>query len=322
MKKDAHNRNLELVYKECINYMDRLPPPLKLLGNQYFEGYSKRRMWAIKGWYLPFWLAERFKIPSSKCRIIALSNVLGGMNVHIIDAVMDTEDFEASNLLSLSNWFFFHHVQLYNKIFRSNSPFWFFMDKYILEWGEAILWERMNHRFQIKDYSDNDLRKLAQKASPIKICCAAVAVLAQKTNLLPKLEKAMDHIYAAIELTDSLIDWKIDLENKNYSIVLTKISRDMNISDYSELNENLINKSFFSTNIIDYVINNSIKQYILAKNIISDLNITKLEEFLDESISRNYLFRKDLYHQLKKKVINILSPEIVQLFTFDKRKPS
>lgn len=96
----------------------------------------------------------------------------------------------------------------------------------------------------------------------------------------------------------------------------------MNISDYSELNENLINKSFFSTNIIDYVINNSIKQYILAKNIISDLNITKLEEFLDESISRNYLFRKDLYHQLKKKVINILSPEIVQLFTFDKRKPS
>lgn len=320
MKKDAYNRDLESVYNECINYVNRLPPHLKLLGNQYFKGYSKRRMWAIKGWYLPFWLAERFKVPSSKCRIIALSNVLGGMNVHIIDAVMDTEDFKSSNLLSLSTWFFFHHVQLYNKIFHSNSPFWSFMDKYILEWGDAILWERMNHHFQIKEYSDNDLIKLAHKASPIKICCAAMAVLSQKTNLLPKLEKAMEHIYAAIEFTDSLIDWKIDLENKNYSIVLTKISKDMNISNSIELNENLINKSFFSTNIIDYVINNSIKQYILAKNVISDLDITELEEFLDKSISQNYLFRKDMYHKLNRKINKVLSPEIVQLFAFDRRK--
>jgi radical SAM protein with 4Fe4S-binding SPASM domain len=178
--------------------------------------------WQLRGaglsHYLPFWLdtaLARGRLRGA-AQQMALANRFGQFFCLLQDAVIDRSDSEPAGVLLPGDALFFQFVHRYQSLFSADEPFWRYFERYWTEYLDALAWEvRCCRRPRRSDRGDAIWR--ARKLSPIKICCAGMALLARRPEVLPGLEALIDELHAGWQLWDDLQDWEDDLSRGHWT---------------------------------------------------------------------------------------------------------
>lgn len=170
---------------------------------------------------LPFWVGKAFGVePETRYRI-ALANIFGLLHFVTQDSLTDGDFTEADMPARVVSGTLFQQQMFthYQRCFPSQSPFWSLVDKYWLEWATSIAWER-----QIGVYSpftEENLLLAARKAAPLKISTSGLALLGNRENLIPDLERAVDLMHMVMQMADDFGDLAEDFAANRFNTLLS-----------------------------------------------------------------------------------------------------
>ena len=85
------------------------------------------------------------------------------------------------------------------------------------QWVRATWVSRQEHSKPWTAWGEEDLLILGHRGAPLKICAAAACLLAQRAELIPQLESALDHLLIGAVLLDHALDWADDLAAGRYN---------------------------------------------------------------------------------------------------------
>ena len=182
--------------------LDRLAPP----------------NWTLE-WSLPGWLGSVHGLDTSTIADLTLANVFGLAYIKLQDDLLDGEvggdDRQAALLLSSvlhRKW-----LLVYSGLFPGGSLFWRYFEQYMTQWVRATWVSRHEHSKPWTAWGEEDLLILGHRGAPLKICAAAACLLAQRAELIPQLESALDHLLIGAVLLDHALDWVKDLTAGRYN---------------------------------------------------------------------------------------------------------
>lgn len=243
---EAYAPTLDWVANECNAFIETLPTDLADVAHAYLERMNRSA--AQIEWYAPLWLGEALGVPVEQTRQVAVTNVLGMVYIRIHNDLMDGEPYPADSIFmaTLAPSLYTRCIQIFAKLFTGDSPFWHYLGQYLNEWGSAYAWERRHHWLQVGSYSEQEIKALtAGKGAPEKICCAALALLANREDVLPTLETVIDLRSATAQLLDDMQDWREDWSRGRYNIFLTTALSAETDRNHSDLTENDLLKAIY-----------------------------------------------------------------------------
>lgn len=170
---------------------------------------------------LPFWVGHSLQLSDDICRDMAVGNLFLLHSFQSFDFVIDGDRPNTStrSLIILGSLCHLQVMNHYRPHFPSDSPFWERLEAYWQEWGESILWEAKDGASQLP-FSEEALFLTAHKSAALKMCPTGLALLAEKPDLIPAFEQAIDLMHAAMQLIDDLKDWREDLQHQRYNSFL------------------------------------------------------------------------------------------------------
>lgn len=276
--------DVEWVLETCQKRVSSYPPPLERYGREGLKSH-----WLPKdnsgrnsiAYLLPFWLEQAFDLDRHTCRLFAVGNAFWLLYFFLQDEVMDSSPGECKgHLLPLGNLLLLDALAPYRSSLGSTSPFWLLMRRYITEWAESVSWEREEHWGQARDFAEGDLLRLARKAAPLKIPCAALALLAGREEAVAPLEEMMDNLLVTFQLADDLRDWRDDLARGIYTHFLTRVMADRGICPPAPLTEDDVEKSLFVGTVLDEAVDSMAQYTRQAMESISALHAPYLKAYL------------------------------------------
>jgi hypothetical protein len=276
--------DVEWVLETCEKRVSAYPPSLRCFSRvrpeerELFKGNGARKSIV---YLLPFWLKDAFDLDRDTCRLIALAHIFAALCFLTQDQVMDAgpEEYKG-HLLPLGTLFFLDAMAPYRSLFDSDSPFWTFLEKYVAELVESVCWEREQHWGQAREYKKGDLLRLARKAAPLKIPCAAMSLLAGRQEDIEPLEEMVDHVLVALQLMDDLQDWREDLAQGNYTYFLTRVMVAQGISLSSSLTETDVRKALSTGSVLEEVLGLAIEYNQRALESILALHVPYLKKYI------------------------------------------
>ena len=168
--------------------------------------------WTLE-WSLPAWLGGALELDASSVADLTLANVFGLAYIKLQDDLLDGEvggdDRQAALLLSSvlhRKW-----LLVYSGLFPGDSLFWRYFEQYMTQWVRATWASRQEHSKPWAAWGEEDWLILGQRGAPLKICAAAACLLAQRSEQIPQLESALDHLLTGAVLLDHALDWAEDL---------------------------------------------------------------------------------------------------------------
>ena len=277
--------DVEWILDNCEKRVSTYPPSLRQAGRAYLDKYQlSKETSQRKGliYLLPFWLKETLGVDQEACRLSALGITFGTLYFFVQDAVMDTRPGEyKGHLLPLGSLFFLDFIAPYRSLFDSGSPFWEYFEKYIEEWAESVLWERKHHWGQMQEYKEDDFIRLGHKASPLKVPCTAMSLLAGREDAIELLEEMLDYNLVVVQLMDDLRDWRGDLVRGNYTYFLTRVMAAQGISSLASLTEAEVEKALFIGRVFEEVLDLAADYNQRTLESISTLHAPYLEAYID-----------------------------------------
>jgi hypothetical protein len=175
--------------------------------------------WTLE-WSLPGWLGSTHGLDTSTIADLTLANVFGLAYIKLQDDLLDGEvggDDRQAALLLLSSVLHRKWLLVYSGFFPGDSQFWSYFEQYMTQWVRATWASRQECSKPWAAWGEEDLRILSQRGAPLKICAAAVCLLAQRAELIPQLESALDHLLIGAVLLDHALDWSDDLAAGRYN---------------------------------------------------------------------------------------------------------
>ncbi|WP_054026628.1 hypothetical protein [Bacillus sp. FJAT-28004] len=213
---------LESIYAQAEARIATFPTPLDSIGLVYAHKFNPVKQDSNKDYIcslLPFWMKEPSEINDSQCEALALANVYGMLYFFIQDDVMDSKP--ASNWkeqLALGNLLLLEMFHVFRDLFPSDSPFWGYYDHYVTNWAESVTNEDRDNYFV------NNPIRTAGKAGPVKIASTGALLLAGRSELIEKMELAIDIVLMTLQMSDDYQDWKEDLAEGSYNGLLAMIA--------------------------------------------------------------------------------------------------
>jgi len=181
--------------------------------------------WTLE-WSLPGWLGRAHGLDTSIIADLTLANVFGLAYIKLQDDLLDDEvggdDRQAALLLSSvlhRKW-----LLVYSRLFPGDSLFWRYFEQYMAQWVRATWASRQEHAKPWAAWGEEDLLILGQRGAPLKICAAAACLLAQRAELIPQFESALDHLLIGAVLLDHALDWAEDLAAGRYNAFVASAS--------------------------------------------------------------------------------------------------
>jgi hypothetical protein len=172
--------------------------------------------------YLPFWLDDTLLSGTQRlaARQCALANRFGQVFCLLRDAILDESDDAERSVLLPADALFLDFIRCYQDLFPADHAFWNHFERSWHEYLDALAWEA-RHARRALPYEHRDVMRLGKKLSPLKICCAAMTLLADRRELLPALETLIEDLHIACQLVDDIRDWNEDLRLGHWSWALT-----------------------------------------------------------------------------------------------------
>jgi hypothetical protein len=243
--------DLSEVFVEAERIIAAFPAPLNVLGLDYLAKFNVFHTDSSKNYVcylLPFWLTDLTLISSEENRKLSLANVFIMLYFFIQDDWIDSTSPQPIEQLPLGNLFILEYLDIYKQYFPSDSPFWSFFKEYVTEWAESVANERN------QNYFINNIRMIAKKAGPVKLASTGALLLSNQADLIPKLSDSIDHVLITLQMVDDWVDWKEDLEQKNYNSLLAMLKAQLQLRYDQELTVESVKKSIFIQGFLnDYV---------------------------------------------------------------------
>ncbi len=220
--------------------IEAAPPCLADLGLRTLGRISPPN-WTLE-WSLPGWLGEALDLPAVPTADLTLANVYGLAYVRLQDDLADGEMAEEDRpvALLLSTVLYQKWLQVYARLFSEDSPFWSFFERYMDQWVAATLDSHRLPTVAFQGYHDGDLRRLGDRGAPLKICAIGVCLLAEREELIPQLESALDHLLIGAVLFDHVRDWTEDLASGQYNAFVAHMSALSQVPDHAEANRRAV----------------------------------------------------------------------------------
>ncbi len=172
--------------------------------------------------HFPFCFREAFPgVALEHLRALALSGALWMSYMRAQDDTIDCIAAGDPAILFLRDIYLRESLSLLYGIFPYESSFWAFYSAYFDEYARSVLAEKSDHLSAASRYLDDDFHRIAKgKAAMAKYPVAAQALLSGRLEGLPMLAESLDSFHVGYQYWDDLVDWKEDLGNANYSLLL------------------------------------------------------------------------------------------------------
>lgn len=225
--------------------LERLPAVLEIPGRKLLGKISSPG-WTLEC-YLPLWLAHTSGLPSSVARSLALANVYGLSSILLQDDLDDGDVGLADRNTAMHLAMLFYHQALrqYLHLFVSDSPFWLSLDEFILRWQRAATTSNLPLSRSFESLTDADFLALAERGAPLKICCVAASLLAQREEYIPALTAIVDDLMVGSILVDHACDWREDLAAGRHNLFVAYASPRMQSPELRELNRRAVLEEFY-----------------------------------------------------------------------------
>jgi len=194
----------------------QLSPELADAGRRLLDTLATPN-WCLE-WRLPRWLGDALGLDDASTRSLVLANVYGLAYVRLHDDLADAEiDHQAPAAINLASVFFEQWMAEYRRLFTAGSPFWSFLDGWLTRWAQATHEAGEPLAADLRAYGEEDFLRLAERAAPLKICCAGACLCSGRAALIPTLTTGLDHFLVAAVLLDHVCDWADDLAAGRYN---------------------------------------------------------------------------------------------------------
>lgn len=225
----VHKPKLAEIYETAKRQISAFPAPLDSCGLRYAELFNPVSHEEGRDYIctlLPFWLKEDTGITEAQCAELALANIYGMLYYFIQDDLMDgkvaeegqKEQFALGNLLHLGM------LRCLRRLFRSESMFWDFYDKYAEQWADSVVNEARDNYFVTNTIQTSG------KAAPLKITVVGACLLGGCPERISALEQAVDLTLTTLQMLDDWNDWREDLQDGNYNGLLALIGAEYSTS--------------------------------------------------------------------------------------------
>lgn len=219
---NRYKEQLGQVYSQAEHSIAQFPEPLRTLGLAYADKHNPVKDHGGKDYIcslLPYWVKEPSGISELECERLALANVYGMLYFFIQDDVMDSQPSSGwKEQLALGNLLLHEMLNVLRGLYPSDSPFWEYYNRYIAVWAESVTNE------DSEDYFVSNPIRTAGKAGPVKIASTGALLLAGRTGLIEKLERAIEIVLMTLQMADDYADWKEDMAEGSYNGLLAMIA--------------------------------------------------------------------------------------------------
>ncbi|NIS82282.1 MAG: hypothetical protein GTO14_19220 [Anaerolineales bacterium] len=222
-------RRLDLRF---INFVEGLPDPLRTVARceSTFSGRRTGRDFpglrslnpALIGTPWLFW--EAFTtLPDDQILDIAEAGMLYVLASVIMDHIIDRQVENPESAALLHQAFCEGGIAKYRRIFQTGSPFWDHFDRLTADQQEGLAIE-LDMQSNPRRMDITSFRGLTYgKVAPMVITVAALATAADRLELLPALEDALELISIASQLLDDVEDWRSDFDKGHMTYFLGQL---------------------------------------------------------------------------------------------------
>ncbi len=266
------------VSSRLSKFTDRLPSLLREAVMQYLFrlGLRPDRMtWTYSYCMLPFWIqCDLGGSVEHDCLEIAYANACLGHMVLIEDQLMDENVQPCGPGLMAANAFALEGQLRYASLFFHTSCFWDYYTPLLQKSWNDLLLERQLHIDASERLTEIDDELQKSKINSLKIAAIAVALLNRRDETVPQLLRYLEHWQLACQRLDDLVDWRLDLDAKNYTRILALAGVTGNQGADARMQE------FFSSEIFGRYLDEVLDNYRVART-----HCPRRDGYLDQHVA-------------------------------------
>ncbi|GFN32991.1 hypothetical protein [Paenibacillus xylaniclasticus] len=243
----TYRLDMEIVFQSAFERIQCYPPLFREQAEAYIHKFNPLVKESTNNYIcylLPFWVKDAAGIGQHTSRELSIANVFVMLYFFIQDDLMDSHQKDWKNKLALGNLFQTTYLDLYRRLFTSESSFWRYYRQYVEEWSIRVTSASTYNLFEHAPAS------LAGKASPVKLASTGAMLLGDKEPLVEEASHLIDHVLATLQMVDDWIDWEEDLlEGSDNSFVdFIRLQQQLQITD--TVTAELMNRWIFTTDAL------------------------------------------------------------------------
>jgi hypothetical protein len=96
------------------------------------------------------------------------------------------------------------------------------LDRYFVAAARATLTEIQRHRARLEDYSEEDVARLGEKVSLLKLCASCLLAADGNTAVREEVLVPVESLATGAQLLDDATDWEEDWRGGNYTFLLSR----------------------------------------------------------------------------------------------------
>jgi hypothetical protein len=176
-------------------------------------------------YYYPFLFASGFpSIPAEKLHDLALANRILLEAILLSDKRIDEAQRWTPEDLFLVDSYYQKALEILFPLFPLEHPFWQETQRWFFQYAHAIYKEQTRHRCQISSYTHQEFYEISTgKVALIKTNLLAMSWLSNDSGALAPLMESQDRFLVGFQCFDDLRDWKEDLQQRNFTFLLTRV---------------------------------------------------------------------------------------------------
>lgn len=234
---------LRLVFLDCSSIISEFPEALQAQGLSYLEQFNVFGAGNHKNYIcylLPFWFRDKYGLTREDTRQMSVGNIFAMLYFFIQDDLMDSSESTPAEMLPLANLFYVRFMDHYRPLFPADSPFWPCFNRYITEWADSVAGETGG------DYYQNNVIKIAHKASPLKLSSTAILLHTGHAAHMKEAEDMIHIVLLTLQMVDDYEDWEQDLTEGSYNCLLSLVRRHLG-PDMDDLTKSQVKDYIFTT---------------------------------------------------------------------------
>jgi hypothetical protein len=191
-------------------------------------------------------------------------------------------------------------------MFRPDSRFGSYLDKYFQEYTQALMLEK-EHCGRVKAYPLELMYQIGSgKVALLKTVVTALATKAQGEKQIEQLETAIDSLTAAMQLGDDITDWAEDYQSQNYTLPLTRVipvecwpMPDLSLKEVRQRLEDSLVREQLIIQVVEW--------FQLAQDVVGELNCPHWMAFVESCLLMTRKYQESI---VAKKLLRTLNSHL------------
>ena len=176
-------------------------------------------------YYYPFLFASAFpSVPIEQLRDLALANRILLEVILLSDKRIDETRRWTPEDFFLVDSYYQKALEILFPLFPLEHAFWQETQRWFFQYARAIQKEQVRHRHRLCPYTHQEFYEISTgKVALIKTTLLAMYCLSDDSGALASLMESQDRFLVGFQCFDDLKDWKEDLQQENFTFLLTRV---------------------------------------------------------------------------------------------------